>query len=199
MLTKQQQKMLLKVAKKNNNSISAQEYKKIVSPKSENKKPLKQKSMTASEYRALQSKNKSSAKKEFSFALEFEEVVPLKEYRFVLHGRHLSTNSMDSLSFKARLRYKNAIKQAFYDFAICNKKRLLKSPIDGKVEIFPTAWIKSRIPRDDDGYRTIKTIRDMIVQLGFVVDDSPNYMIQHRTKEHLSNCWKIEIFVKQIS
>jgi len=198
MLTKQQEKMLLKVAKKNNNSISAQEYRKIVSPKSKSKKQSKPKSMTASEYRALQSKKMTSSKKEFSFTLEFEEIVPLQEYRFILHGRHLSTNSMDSLSFKARLRYKNAIKQAFYDFAICNKKSLLKSPIDGKVEIFPTAWIKSHIPRDDDGYRTIKTIRDMIVQLGFVVDDSPEYMLQHRTKEHLADCWKIEILVKKI-
>jgi len=198
MLTKQQEKMLLKVAKKNNNSISAQEYMKIVSPKSKRKKHSELKSMTASEYRALQSK-KTTSKKEFSFTLEFEEIIPFQEYRFILHGRHLSTNSMDSLSFKARLRYKNAIKKAFYDFAVCNKKRLLKSPIDGKVEIFPTAWIKSYIHRDDDGYRTIKTIRDMIVQLGFVFDDSPEYMFQHPTKEHLSDCWKIEILVKKLS
>lgn len=152
--------------------------------------------MTASEYRSLQNKKKQTG---FSFNLEFEEIVKFKEYRFVLHGRHLSTNRMDSLSFKARLQYKNAIKKAFFDFAICNKKSLLATPIDGKVEIFPSAWIKSRIHRDDDGYRTIKTIRDMIVQLGFVHDDSPDYMFQHPVKEYLSDCWKIEILVRKLS
>ena len=193
-LTKQQQKQLLAVAKKNNNSISAKEYKKIISSKS---KPKKQTSMKSSEYKEFLRKKPSSAK-EFLFSLEFEEVIPLEEYRFILNGRHLSTNSMDSLSFRGRLRYKNAIKKAFYDFALCNKKKLLSSPIDGKVDIYPTAWIKSHIHRDDDGYRTIKTIRDMIVELGFVTDDSPQYMFQHPVKEVLSDCWKIEIFVKKV-
>ncbi len=192
-LTKQQQKKLLAAAKKNNNSISAQEYKKIVSSKLISNKQC---SMKSSEYRDLLTKQSSSLK-EFAFNLDFEQIIFREEYRFTLNGRHLSTNSMDSLSFRAKLRYKNAIKKAFYDFALCNKKKLLNSPIDGKVDIYPTAWIKSHIHRDDDAYRTIKTIRDMIVDLGFVTDDSPRYMFQHPVKEILSDCWKIEILVKK--
>jgi len=193
LLTRQQQKKVLAVAKKNNYSISAKEYREIVSPKS---KSAAKTSISSSDYQNLL-KKKSSSSKNFFFTLEFKEIVPYKEYRFTLKGRHLSTNSMNSLSFRDALRYKNAIKKAFYDFALCNKKKLLHSPIDGKVNIYPTSWIKSRIRRDDDGYRTIKTIRDMIVELGFVTDDSPQYMSQYSVKEILSDCWKIEILVKQ--
>jgi len=196
-LSKEQEKKLLQLAKKSNNSISAKEYNKIISA---NKKRVKTQSrMSAAEYRELQKSGKYiSKKREFSFTLDIKEIHYKKEYLFILYGKHLSTNSMDSLSFKARLQYKKAIKKAFYDFALCNKKILLKSPIESKVELFPKAWIKSHIHRDDDGYRTLKPIRDMIINLGFVTDDSPLYLQQHKTEEFLGNEWKIEILLKAV-
>ena len=59
----------------------------------------------------------------------------------------------------------------------------------------PIVYLK-RHRDDDNNSGTLKIIRDMIINIGFVKDDSREYLEQKSVKEVLSNEWKIEIKLK---
>lgn len=74
------------------------------------------------------------------------------------------------------------------------KDQLPKVP-HSYVELCPTLYLKRH--RDDDGTSaTLKIIRDMIVNLGTVVDDSREYMVMNIPNEIISKNWKIVMKVK---
>ncbi len=169
-------------------SISAKEFQKILGNKNA---PVK--SMTAAQYNKKKDTVKSN---DYSFKFEIEKISD-REYRFTLHGKHLSTNTVNSLSFRNKLRYKSTIKKAISDGALIYKKLLPKQPFM-KVIAYPISY-QSRSRDDDNLYATSKIIRDSIVNIGIVIDDKRENFVQGRTREVISKVWKIEMIVEEAS
>lgn len=156
--------------------------------------------ISASEYRTLinkQSTNKnSSTEYNFQFKLELEQISST-EYKFVLFGRHYSTNEVNSwLSFGKRNSYKNAIKDAFSNYFLINKNKKIKIPFEKSI-MYSIAY--NTRSRDDDGNRiTLKPFRDMLTDTGFIKDDSRKHFFELPNYEILSKEYKIEIYLKQV-
>ena len=188
-LTHKQETSIIKVAK-GKQSISAQEYRDAMSIK---KKKIVSKSMTSIELRQKSVLKPQQTRRDFPFVFIIEEIEKNKEYLFILKGRHLSTNSVNSLSFKEKLRYKTRIKNSISDAALIYRKLIPKKAFQ-RVVITPTTF-QSRSRDDDNLHATSKIIRDSIVNIGFVVDDKRENLKQEATEEVISKDWKIEIML----
>jgi hypothetical protein len=173
-LTPQEAKSVLK-ASKGKNSISAKDYREAIS----------------------NSKHKISkgTKHNFSFSLEVIKISDI-EYNFILTGRHLSTNSVNSLGRGDSIRYKNSIKHAFNDYFLMNrfKRPKHKFPYAEMTPIF----YNPRSRDDDSDAGTMKIVRDSIVNAGYLVDDDRKHLKQHKYQEIISKEWKIIVNLKSI-
>ena len=172
-LSKEAQRMILKVMK--NNMISSKEYNNIV-----------------------KKHNSSSHKKTdvFSFRCNIEKNSDL-EYTITLFGKHLSTNRVNSLSFKNRLRYKTSIKKAIVEDGYLLYKNILPKQAFKKAEI----WYEIYLPKsrdDDNNYSTLKIIRDCIISLGIVVDDKRENLVQTNLIEYIQKEYKIVVHIKSL-
>ena len=172
-LTPFEQKQLLKMCK-GKKSISAKEYREALSGG------------------GTQQRKNIHTKKVFSFVSTFIKHTP-DTYELIVKGRHLSTNSVLSLSFKDKLRYKKILKQSILDAGLIQKKLLPKKNI--YASLIPTAY-NPRSRDDDNNGLTLKYIRDMIVQLGFAKDDTREYLSQGKCEEVISKEWKISMVIK---
>jgi len=186
-LSKSQAKKILKESK--NNTISAERFKKIIAPRST--KDIKR--VTSKEYREILLSTQGN-RSDYSFTFEIEKIKENKEYVFILKGKHLSVNSINGLSLKNRIRYKNSIKKAVYGSLHKYKHIVPENPFSSVI-LEPTVYLK-RYRDDDNNYGTLKIIRDMIVNIGFVENDSREYLEQKSANEVLSREWKIEIKLK---
>jgi len=186
-LTAKQEASILKVAK-GKQSISAKDYRNAINSK---KKKSPSRSITSGGLRQNAILKPQQKRREFSFVFTIEEIAKNKEYLFALKGKHLSTNSVNSLSFKDKLRYKTSIKNSILEAALIYRKLIPKKAFQ-KVVITPTTF-QSRSRDDDNLHATSKIIRDSIVNIGFVVDDKRENLKQEATEEVISKDWKIEI------
>jgi hypothetical protein len=155
--------------------------------------------ISARKYREIYAKNRGSHKKKsggesYFFKFEMEVVQPGKTYRVALIGRHLSTNSYNSLSLKNQMRYKSAIKDAAYLYFLDKGKAVIPDAPFQKIEIFPVAH--NPVSRDDDGNNaTLKILRDILETYAFVVSDKRKHVTQHKCEEILAREWKIEMLL----
>jgi len=183
-LSRKQEREIIKKAGKNG-SISAADFKKICVPKAKETKKI-----TAKEYQKIQSKSPG----EYSFkctVLVIDEVT----CEVLLFGKHLSTNSILSSHFRNKLRYKTAIKNAFYDAALIYKKEIGTLSIN-KAIITPIVYLP-RHRDDDNNSLTLKIIRDMLINIGIIrTDDDRKHLRQAEIEEKISKEWKIKIVVK---
>lgn len=175
-------KELLALAKKNGGAISAKDYKRLT--ESNDIKIKKQKNDTPI------FKNNEN-KHGFQFELKLEHI-NLNTYRFILIGRHYSTNDVNGwLSFGKRNAYKISIKKAFDDFFLINRKLKPKIPFD-KAVMYSISYNPSS--RDDDGNRiTLKPFRDMLTFYGFIKDDKREYFFEYPNFEIIDKTYKTEI------
>ena len=182
---KQQREILKRTGK--DGSISAADFKKICVPKAKEVKKI-----TAEEYQKIQAKSSG----EYSFEC-FIAVVDEVTCEVLLLGKHLSTNAILGSHFRNKLRYKTAIKNAFYDAALIYKKEIEKLSIN-KAVIVPTVYLP-RHRDDDNNSLTLKIMRDMLVNIGIVkTDDDRKHLRQTEVKEEISKEWKIKLDVKKI-
>ena len=158
------------------------------------------KSISAKEYREALGTSSSPAKAkpkahDFSFKVDIKRLTH-NTYEVILLGKHLSVNSVNTLHFRQKLRYKNMVKKAFSDAGMIYKKIL---PKKAECAIFsPTVYNpKSR----DDGANeaTLKIVIDSLVALGFAVDDAKKYARTKKDDEVLSREWKISILVQMLN
>lgn len=164
--------LIQKVALKNNGTITAKQYREIL------KSNVK--------------KSKQPVENNFSFTLAVEQKTA-NVYLFTLYGRHLSTNSINAMSRKDHIRYKNAIKKAFEEWYMINTKKRPKSPFKSAV-LIPIHY--NKVSRDDDsGVETNKIMRDCIVRTGFVQDDTRKHIMQKKTREVLQKEYKVEMLL----
>lgn len=143
--------------------------------------------------------DKANKNKVIDFAFSFNiQKRSENEYVFILNGRHYSTNSVNSFSFKNKLAYKKAIKQAVHDYLLINKKAFNKISLIKPfsfVVLQPIAY--NPRSRDDDGNSaTLKVLRDAIVSLKFVPDDKRKFLRQMDVDEVIDKNYKIEIILK---
>ena len=184
--SKKQQREILKRSNKDG-SISAADFKKICVPKIK-----KVKNITSKEYQNIQSKNLN----EYSFKCSIL-VVDEVSCEVLLFGRHLSTNSILSSHFRNKLRYKTAIKNAFYDAALIYQKEIEKLSID-KAIITPVVYLP-RHRDDDNNSLTLKIMRDMLINIGIVrTDDDRKHLRQTEVKEEISKEWKIKLNIEKL-
>ena len=180
--------------KKNGGTISAKEYNKLLKAKDSTIK--KDKTLKSANAKIPKSSSgtktiKPNSKYDFNFALEVEKINNTA-YRFVLKGRHYSTNDVNRwLSFGKRNAYKTAIKKAFQDYFLVNKK-------EKPTECFEKAVMYSisynPYSRDDDGNRiTLKPFRDMLTEYGFIVDDKRACFFEYPNFEQKQKDYKIEV------
>lgn len=104
-LSKTQQHSLLEAAKRNGGTISSREYRLITAPK-----------------------NTVLKKYDFNFKFDSGKFIADADnsvYVFSLLGRHLSVNSLASLPFKQKLRYKRALKDAAKIYFATDGKQLI--------------------------------------------------------------------------
>jgi len=179
-LPKHIQKKILEEAKKNNGHISASTYQKITNKKTstKNKKVYQQ------------------IEHSFSFSVE---KIDEKNFKFILIGKHLSTNRVNSLSFREKLRYKSAIKKSVEEFMMVFAKKnnvLLDKPFE-KAKIIPVAY--NPRSRDDDGNSiTLKILRDQLTEYNYIVDDDREHLMQEKCQEVINKEYKFEIFLQEI-
>ena len=167
------EKQLLKEASKNNGSIFSKKYQKIISGTS--------------------AKNTTRNTQDFSFITKIEKIDDFS-YLITVLGKHLSVNSINSLSFRGKLKYKNSLKKAFADAQLIYRNVFPRRTFSF-VNVFPTVYLKRH--RDDDGNAaTLKIIRDNIIRAGFAIDDSREYYCEHKPLEKISKEWRIEILLK---
>jgi hypothetical protein len=173
-LSKTQQKELLKRAKKNNGSISARDYREVLSN-------VAMRGETEGEY-----------------YFEFDaKRVDENSFLFTLKGKHLSTNVINTLSRRNHIRYKNAIKESARNFFLVNKKIIPEKAFE-KATIKPTVYL--RRSRDDDNSKnlTLKTFRDLLSVYGFIVDDKRKNLKQFEDEEVVGKEYKIELLLQKV-
>ena len=153
------------------------------------------KSISAKEYREAlfgqKAKKTTNAKRVFSFVAKFIKHTQ-DVYELTIEGKHLSNNSILSLNFKDRLRYKKIIRQAVLDAGLIQKRLLPKKNI--YAVLAPTAY-NPRSRDDDSNSLTLKYVRDAIVLLDFAEDDSRKYLKEEKCKEILAQEWKLSILI----
>jgi len=186
-LTPLQEKSLLQ-AVKGKKSITAKEYRDSMRCKATKKKSLQ---MSSKEFNKARLKKTPKEKRSFTFTATIEQLEKNKKYLFTIRGIHLSTNSVNSLSFGDKLRYKTAVKKGMENAALIYRSLIPKIPFS-KVVLIPTSF-QTRSRDDDNLYATTKIIRDSIVSIGFVEDDKRENLRQERTEEVISKEWKIEV------
>ena len=151
-------------------------------------------SISAKEYRdALANGSgeiKSKRRVGHSFTLDLT-VISSSEYIFTLSGRHLSTNSVNSLGRGDSIRYKNSIKNAFIEFFYIN--RFKRPKVKFNYAIMTPTFYNPRTRDDDSDSATMKIVRDSIVNAGFLVDDDRKHLKQNKYHEVISKEWKIEV------
>ena len=175
--TQRQNRALLKAAMKNGGSISAEEYRNIISSKT--------------------SKSGRAKNTEFFFTVEVVKLVS-NGYKVKMKGRHLSENTVNSLSLREKMKYKSSIKRAFKDAALLYRNQIPKRDQLGKLHIEPIAYN----PRSRDvgnNSATIKIMVDAMVEnLGFVKNDSREYVVIEQCGEVISKEWKMIFYMKHI-
>lgn len=176
---------LLKLVKQQGGRISSKDYRTFLTDKASNKR-----TKNSNEIK----KDCSLKKYDFNFVLEVNKISEF-EYKFTLYGKHESTNTANSwLSLGKRMAYKNSIKDAFSNFFLLNRRKLIKKPFD-KAIMYSIAYNSSS--RDDDGNRvTLKTFRDMFKEYNFIIDDSRKYFFEFPNFEVLSKDYKMVIHLK---
>jgi hypothetical protein len=186
---KQQKQILKKVDESSTNSISSAEFNRILLSTITGKKTK------------INNTNFNKNRYDFDFTFNVEKINE-KVYKFTLLGKHVSTNTYNGyVSLGKRCAYKNAIKNAAYNFYLINKskfKQLLpESPFENAT-IEPTAY--NPRSRDDDGCSvTLKTLRDMLVTYKFLKDDNRKHVTQLPTKEVINKDYKIELLLTQVA
>ena len=142
----------------------------------------------------MNKKNKehSAEKYNFKFKLEIEQISE-NECKFTLFGRHYSANDVNRwLSFQKRNAYKNSIRQSFLDYFEENEKKL--QIFFDKVIMYSISYNKNS--RDDDGNRiTLKPFRDMLIEKGFIKDDSRKYLFELPNFEVTSSEYRTEVYL----
>lgn len=184
---------LIKLANSQGGRISSKDYVRLLNNKTINsKKPIKKKSKNNTSL-----KYNSSNKYDFNFILEVEKISNY-EYKFILIGKHESTNKANSwLSLGRRMAYKNSIKEAFSNYFLINRTKLIKEPFE-KAIMFSVAY--NSVSRDDDGNRvTLKTFRDMLKEYNFIIDDSRKYLFEFPNFEVISKEYKMVIYLQYVS
>lgn len=172
-LSHSEAKLLLKAAK-GKSSMTAKEYREaLASPKS---KPIKRN------------------KRVFAFTFKTRRLSS-DTYLFTLHGRHLSTNGMNSLGRGDAIRYKSALKKAFSDNLLVDRSSRPTMAFS-RVVLTPTYY--NPRSRDDDSDGTSKIIRDCIINAGYVIDDDRKHLEQRKYAEVISKEWKIEMLLENI-
>ena len=182
-------KEILQIAKKNGGSISAKDYRALMTTGTSNKS----KQTEISKKSELKSPVIKENKYPFVFNLEVTKVNQ-NEYKFSLIGRHYSTNDVNGwLSFGKRNAYKLAVKKAFEQYFLINRKDKPKFPFE-KAIMYSVSYNPSS--RDDDGNRiTLKPFRDMLTFNGFIKDDKREYFFEFPNFEVLSKQYKTEIIL----
>lgn len=175
-LTPEQIKIITRISKAQGGSISAKDYKAILSGKGSKNNEVK-------EHR----ENKTFS---FEFNLKKEE----GKVTIELIGRHYSKNSLSYFRKKEELAYRKAIKTAINDFFLKNKNNKTIKP-DYKfffAELFPYSF--NPISRDDDANKfTLYLLRDALTNYGYIVDDSRANLLEHRNVEILNKEYSIKL------
>lgn len=190
-LNKQQLKKLQKHLKETNSrSISAKDFNSILVESLVKKKTPSNNSLF-----------KKASKYDYNFVFNIDKLDE-NNYLISLTGKHISTNTFNGYaSMGRRSAYKNAIKNAAYNFSLIYRskfKELLPlSPFE-KVIIEPTAYNPKS--RDDDGCSvTLKTLRDLLTTYKFIKDDNRECLTQMPVKEVISKEYKIELALRNIA
>lgn len=105
-------------------------------------------------------------------------------------GNHLSKNSVDSLSFRAKLAYKKAFKQGAKEMYLFERKRLRSFPVMRKAKISFAFYTKKSRDHDNNS-ENIKRVQDTLVNLGFLVDDKRENLELDEIKEIITDTQKI--------
>lgn len=169
-LSKTQQHSLLEAAKRNGGTISSREYRLITAPK-----------------------NTVLKKYDFNFKFDSGKFIADADnsvYVFSLLGRHLSVNSLASLPFKQKLRYKRALKDAAKIYFATDGKQLIPPRPHSKV-ILHSTFFNPRKRDDDANAGTLKILRDLFVIYKFAVDDNRDIFEQTHPTEVISKQWKV--------
>lgn len=167
--------------------------------------------LTAAEYRELVLSKSGSPKTGSGFSFKYEvEILSETSYKVTVYGKHLSNNRINSISFKDRIRYKNAIKKAVEEFLVVNKEMRSLRTLEGKVEILFVIY--GKYSRDyDNNSITLKAIQDTLTlkmksenryhSLGIIEDDNRDILVPHPDNpiEVKDKEYKIEAIVKEIS
>ena len=161
--------------------------------------------MSAKEYREYISNPKSTKKAKKQYTFEFKvQVTRIDEkkerYKIILIGRHYSKNSVNSFSFKDKLRYKTAIKNAFKLYMLQGKNRFELIPTTPFSYSLLTPTVYNKKSRDDDAnFETLKILRDCLTVHKFIEDDNRKCLTMEKDIEILSNEYKIEMLLTKIA
>jgi hypothetical protein len=173
------------LTKKKKTRLTTKEYNEIVS------------NTTQANNKTYSQKNKYKYKFKF-----FVEKIDHDTYKFILLGKHISTNTYNNYaSIGRRSAYKIAIKNAAYNYSLMNRRFLNeitpKIPFEKSI-LEPIAYNPNS--REDDGcFVTIETLRDLLTNYNFIKDNKRKYLTQLPVKEVLSNEYKIELLLKRVS
>lgn len=151
--------------------------------------------LTAKEFREPQNRSAQKSTNHFSFSYDIQSRE--EEYIVTLKGKHLAKNRFDSLSFKDKIRYKNAFKNAINEFKLINR-RLLKS-----FETFKRAEVRyffhNPRSRDGDGNsENIKKFQDSLFSLGLIEDDKRSCLVCVGNDEVISKEYMMKAHIKEL-
>lgn len=127
-------------------------------------------SLSAAEYRDLQLSsnvsNKSSQAFSFGYTVDFQKNVVTA----TLTGKHLSNNRISSLPFRAKLKYKTAIKEAMKAYWVQHTKEL-KSFTYSAFTYCIYVCFNSRSRDSEANASSIKIFQDTFTSLRLIFDD----------------------------
>ena len=151
--------------------------------------------LSAAEFRELQSKATQKAPNHFAFTYSIESREG--EYIVTLKGKHLSKNRFDSLSFKDKIRYKNAFKNAINEYKLINRKILKGLETFKKAEVSYSFYNPKS--RDGDGNsENVKKFQDSLFSLGLIEDDKRSCLVCVGNDEVISKEYMMKAHIKRV-
>jgi len=151
--------------------------------------------LSAAEYRDLLSKSTQKAPNHFAFTYNIKSGEG--EYIVTLKGKHLAKNRFDSLSFKDKIRYKNAFKNAVNEFKLINRKLLKRLETFKKAEVAYQFF--NPVSRDGDANsENIKKFQDSLFSLGLIEDDKRSCLVCIGNDEVISKEYMMKAHIRRV-
>ena len=151
--------------------------------------------LTAAEYRDLLSKSTQKDPNHFAFAYDIESREG--EYIVTLKGKHLAKNRFDTLSFKDKIRYKNAFKSAVNEFRLFNRKILKGFETFKIAEVF-YSFHNPRSRDSDANSENIKKFQDSLFSLKLIEDDKRSCLVCVGNDEVISKEYMMKAYIRRV-